>query len=281
MRKDGAIYITNSDNKHVLTSETLFFNSLSSKFGGSLFVGNSACIQYRICSVNSSTSGTGCHSYVYTSQNNFIIESSVAQGGKYESAVCLYNGNQLIDSTNVSFTKCYSNAAYILRFSERNTSPKINYSTINNNTYEVQCTMYHGTGTHLVCRCNILNNAPSSTNYGWGIVYCDSGCIDFKYCHLVFNTGYSLFYNNGDQIIVKDCFIDDNNYIKTISIGNEFNIITTKFFEQNLEHLSTQKCVATYKLLRNRFSKYKIDTTAEILYSHTHFIFEVFIHLIT
>lgn len=189
-----------------------------------------------------------------------------------DTAVYLNSGFQLIDSTNISFSKCQFNAAYALLNSQEHSTPKLNYSSINNATSE-QCVMFHATNSHLITLCNIIKNMHiyKQNSNSYGIVYCSlESSLEVELCHFAFNTGSYLFYNNGDQFNVKNCSIDDSNCVTDLNQGfNQNDIITTKFLNLKLKHISTQKC------------KIKLDMTTEIFYSHTHVLYEIFMQWIS
>lgn len=245
LKPNGAIRITNSDDKSLLTSDSFFCDSQSSHQGGSISVNNGKCIQYHVCSINSSLfSSSGCHSYVATKKENFVIESSISQCKGYESVLYIYNGNQIIDSTNISHSKCDVNGACVCVGSS--TYHMINFTSIFNNSAAGQCIMWHSGNSHYISKCKIINNKLNKnqngliSNYGSDLTVSDS--------IFSLNFGPALFSNPAKKkFLVDKCYIDSNNdFVRTVTYS--VSLTTTNYLDFNLPHLSTKKCIAEFPI---------------------------------
>lgn len=238
-----------------MISESLFLNSYSSKDGGSIYISSRDCIQYRVCSINSTvnkTSGIGCHSYNTAYYRNFIIESSISKSAGSIACIWAWQGNQIIDSTNISYTKCHDDAAYFLWSSDSN---QINFTSIFNNTANEHYIMFHLNYYYsYISRCNVINN--DITEKGSGIIFSDCK-LEISLCVFSSNYGPCLFYNqnlfNKDgYIIVDQCYLNNPNISKPSS-GSSVRLSTTSQFVLNLPHLSIEKCVADIPLTKTAF----------------------------
>lgn len=259
MQQNGAIRITNSKENNVLTSETFFHSSHSRADGGSVFVQNGACIQYRICSINSSIPVDnyvwGCHSRVETTEENFIVDCSISKYSGYCNSVDLRGGNQIIESTNISYGKCTWEPAYGCR--DNPVSNHVNFTSIINNTCDKEAIIFHGGNSHYMSRCNIIKNVHNRVEYLYGIICFYSG-KEFvaSFCVLSMNQSPSLFYNDKvTKFIVDHCFLD-NNIADTTTSGNSVSLTTTNSLVLKLSYLSTQDCHADFPIIDkvNRFS---------------------------
>lgn len=272
LQGNGAIRIENSDDKSLLTSKTYFCDSKASSNGGSLYVTNGKCIQYHVCSINSYSSNSGCHSYVDTNKENYVIESSFSQHKGYESALYMIGGNQIIDSSNISYAKCDWNAAYVCYGSP--TSHMINFTSIFNNSAKEQCIMFQRGNSHYISKCKIIQNELQKNSDQKGIIY-NAGCdLEVIYCIFSLNYGPFLFSNpnSNNKFLIDKCFIDSNNVVDHKS-PNFVSLTTTNYLVFNLRHLSTQDCFAEFPIL------IKIDQKTVLPIQNPFVIIFVFIYI--
>lgn len=170
MNPNGVIDITNKERRYylILVSKSYFVCSRSIKQGGSISVKYAACIQYRICSINSVIPNKahdknynyhyGCHSFVDTSGKKHITESSISSCNGYSGAVMFSAGEHLIDSSNFTRSKCVKIAAFFH-------SHLINYTNICDNTAEAESITFHFNSKSYFSHCNIIGNTVGNGEY--------------------------------------------------------------------------------------------------------------------
>lgn len=254
-RENGVIRISNKPENNILTSQTFFSNSLSYDTGGSIYVIDGACIQYHVCSINSSSpSNYGCHSYVENKEENYIIECSITRCNGYCNSIDLRGGNQSIDSTNISYANCVYNPSYACWYNPNSNQLKAN--TIVNNSAEDQSILFHEHIDHFVSRCNIIQNELPSNSYG--IIWSRNCNLYMELCSITKNKGPAIFYNEG-KIVVSKCYISNNEAIT--SKLNSVNVETTSKLVLILSHLSTQSCDADIPLIYEIYGKPKINSS--------------------
>lgn len=246
----GAISINNSAENSVLISNSVFISCSSMNNGGSINIIGGECIQYHICSINSlipMDQGYGCHSFVCANGNNYIIESSIFRFEGKADSIYVLNGNQLIDSTNISNGKCKIVAAY--NCEEISDSNKVNFTSIVNNTSE-EGIIFHNDfflneNSHFITHCNIMKNVQKTSDDGNnnGIITSHSCNLYVEFCVLLLNSGTALFGNllYDFKFYVKDCYIADNNVANLTTHGN-VSISSTQSFELNISYFVTHKC---------------------------------------
>lgn len=252
LHPNGAINVTNEATHKVLTSESFFISSYSQTHGGSIYVLQGSCIQYRVCSINSTISYrgefNGCHSYVETTKENYIIDSSLSKSKGYNNCIYLKGGNQLIENTNISYANCYYDAAYDCI--NNPSSHKINFTSIINNKANAYCLMYHDSVNQSVDHCNVINNILGTNHVNWGIVM-NYGCdlLNISSCVFSSNSGEALFYNGYGNVVVDKCYINDNPKIKQPPTDVSLN--PANRFVIDLSHFSTEKCDALFYIKKD------------------------------
>lgn len=230
-------------------SESFFSKSSNNKNGGSISVFCESCIQYRVCSINSKIqhieSMQGCHSYVITKHENYIIQCSISKGSGFDSCNMLHLGDQLIDSTNISHAKCEVGGAYTC--SESATPNRVNYTSIVNNTIDQLSVMYHLFDEEaIVYRYNVINNTHNNIDFAYGIV-CGYVCHLLQINFSVFSSNFAscLFFNNLSGFVVNQCFLENPNVNLTTSFA-DVNISTAEMLALDLPYLSTEICFGNF-----------------------------------
>lgn len=258
---NGVIWVSRSPSDKVLTSKTFFSNSNSTKDGGSIYVNSGSCIQYRVCSINSS-SNFGAHSYVLTNGQSYNIECSLSKCAGLDSSLDLEYGDQIIDSTNISYANCNFNAAYWCN------APYINhvkFTSVFNNTAVSQSIMFHmEVFDHYISHCNVIQNTFNDNNYGiLQCIFCD---FEISFCVFSSNSGPCVIYNSENQWFrIDNCFFD-NDINKTLKVSKENT--TTNYLVLKLRHLSTQECFAEYPLLSPHEETKSYNTEIFDLFCH-------------
>lgn len=246
--QNAVIKVKNSDSNHILVSKSFFSNLYHENLeGGSIYLNGGYCIQYRVCSMNTTCKNSkSCHSYIDTEKNNQIIGNSISKCSGDDCSIYLKRGNQLIKYTNISYANCNQNAAYICQDPSKH---EIKFTSIYNNTAQYKCIMLHTHEYQNVYRCKVINNEC----YQNGIVYFDN-CIFLRIRSSVLssNSGPYLFIKDDceqNYFVVDGCFLDNQNV--SLTSGELDKIKTVDEFDLNLHHLSTQKCDADFPLLED------------------------------
>lgn len=243
-RWKGAINIHNRAENHVLIAKSFFYHIKSSESGGSVNVTRGSCVQYHVCSIDSYSNKVGCHSYVFANPN-YIIESSISQCTGYSSSIYLAGLNKLIESINISFSKCKQVSGYycasISEFGQTN------FSSVFNNTADTYYIIGYESNDHNISHSKFINNKLLSTYYG--LVFIFERIFRFDMCVFISNSVPCIFVTNLGDCFVDRCYVC-NNTAETIAAGvfdpdNE-NIKTTDSLEFDLPLFSTENCNADF-----------------------------------
>lgn len=232
--QEGSIYISAPKTVYILVSQSFFFSSHSTHEGGSIYANGCNLIQYRVCSINSTISNVyGCHSCDEYTNKSYAIQSSISQSSGTEVTIGLGGENQLIDSSNISHSKCSYNSAFSC-YNENILFHRVNFTSIYNNTSDGSVMSFSG-GNQCIDHCNVFNNKGTTVS---------NLCIQLKlkFCIFYKNSGPSLFDNGNGKIVVQNCLIYKNKVIQ-ISSGDSVEINTIDLLYLNLHHLSTQECI--------------------------------------
>lgn len=238
-----------------MASESLFDSSHSTKAGGSIYVTKGSCIQYRVCSINSTTpdnQGDGIHSFIHTQSENQIIESSISKSKGYIRCINQKGGKQLIDSTNISLGKCVGYPAYACWVEPQ--SHLIKFTSIFNNTADNWAITFHQGNDQNVKNCNIINNILISKR-GDGIMYNDYIKLQISFCIFKSNSGPVLFSNSGQEFVVDQCYLDNPEISRT---GN-VNLHLTETLVLNLPYPTTEICFGVFQTFETIYDIYMIQ----------------------
>lgn len=231
---NGSIRIKNSITSRVLTYDTTFTNSSSNESGGSIYVTDGACIQYRVCSIDSTIPDKvawGCHSFIDTKNESILIECSISRCRGETSSIYLSSGNQSIDTNNISYAKCISDAAVFCSSSD---SHRINFTSIINNTSTKVSILYFTGYSNIllyITNSNVIDNFCTNRNYNNNIVLTFCNSLDVSLCRFISNNASRLFSTElpDDYINVDRCYLENNNVFRT---GNDVvMLITTNSLE--------------------------------------------------
>lgn len=259
---NGSIRI--ESNQIILVSQTFFSNSSSTENGGSMFIKDGLCFQYRVCCIKSTTPKLGGHSYAQNNGASEFIECSISRCNSRAGSFYIRGGGHNIEYTNISYGSCTFNGAYACTCTifQRNV---VNRSSIFNNTADQDCVLFHGTGTHNMDHNKIIKNAHNKVDFNFGII--NNWDCDFIISNCIFmdNSGPSLFYKEYDRgsFLVKNCLMKDNN-VEQPSSGNPVEIIETNSLSFSLSHLSTKRCI-NLNLLHKRIMTTS-DTDCDLLF---------------
>lgn len=241
----------------LLIEECIFSQDSSDTEGGSLkFSTVGQCIQSRICGyqskVTSDKEGVFCYVKVSATSNskNALVDSTITESGvdlvKGYKNVYLINGDQYIESLNISYTKIPQRVCY--EFSNMNTNTSTKYSSFCNNTDTEKYYLSYHTGSSsfisFIRNCNYLFNegihSIISVNNVNAIVY---GCSILQNA-VIYETFF--LYGNSKYISLDQCYVDKYaGDTSKLTISNEIN---DKYTLQ-LSHLSTALCQAINKLV--------------------------------
>lgn len=208
------------------------------KDGGSINIKGGSCIQYQVCSINStipSNNELGSHSYVASEDKNYVIFSTIFLCKGYSSSIYLGNGDQMIQSTNISYSESFQAAAY---FCKNPSNHIVNLSLIYNNTAEQNSIMYHEDSNHTVHFCSIIQNScPNS-----GGILASLNAHEFEVDFLEFNLNaesHTIYFKN-----ISLMKLGAIKGLRSSVFSGRFHIIGTKshFSSFNLTLYTSQKC---------------------------------------
>ena len=257
-----AIYLTNSNIKLYIEKST-FHKCITSSSGSAIYFScsngeivliNSCCNQ--CYSTSSSSYGFFLYSQTKSDGINFILTSSISNcivpSPGSDSGCCFFlsNGNQSLNSLNISdiFVNRYS--GYILTSSYRSNSL---FLTVINTKTDISSCLEYQNSNYNISFSNIINYTQNSNSlYYEGIFRSFSANVNFINNIIINFISFNLFYSSSSsyKFFINNCYYNKG-IISNQNELNNYNNLTNTF---NLKHFSTYYCQTNYKFLTNHLN---------------------------
>lgn len=256
---EGVIRITNpSYDSKFLVSECTFINPVHLTESGAAinmdYSLEAAFVQYRSCSIGAqipiekNSQGTrGIHSYIYTENIDYIIESSISSSRGCADTFHMIHGTNRVSNVNVSSTYSQKYSGYVIAFASDKSYA--NFSTVYNTTaLNGPCILYNS-NVYDINHCNYFGNNCDI------IIQTTSEPSTIYLCSFEANKCRIMFEVNSDDLTVDSCHISNSNIYS--KIYEEKVLITCPiFFIECQKHLSNEYCpINIFELCNNLMEK--------------------------
>ena len=267
----GAIYCRGSVQRLLVEQSSFISCKTSDDRGGGICSYSSQCVLSKICAFKCystysydrcieeedpwfcSYSSDGQFAYISAKYDitckNHVNDSSITHTLKDNTdprfALCLYDGNILCTSVNLTNNECEEYTALNCCPPSSNTY-RISYNSIVNNTSNGghSCIWLRNSVSDLCCidTCNILNNKQTATYFG--TIMAHANILIKNSCILGNNEGNMVFYALPSRTItISNCTIDDDIFSKTRYYGSvTVNKTIERPFINALSHIAIRKC---------------------------------------
>ena len=196
------------------------------------------------CYITKTSSGSGQFAYTSLSSGNKnnVLDSSISLSydvdsgsASYNAALCLWQGNIVVKTVNLSKNKCQANTAIICTPSSSGTC-SISFSSINGNeASQTSVILLGGSSSYNginfdVTYSNIINNKVSNSD---GVIKA-WGDTNIKHCCLLDNPSTTIFQaGSGGYIQITNCTIDEKDITKTLgSVTTNDNVFLLILFSK-------------------------------------------------
>jgi len=171
-----------------------------------------------------------------------VSRSSPLHNTGYHSAICFYDGNQVINSINVSY--CSPNYWSAIGFGYSKNSVFSYSHVFSTYTTGYLCVIYSYGGSFNTNNVNFVNNSQDSTLYGMITETWDS-ISSMVSCVFVANTNSNnrcLFYAQTGSILLSECNIQTGITIYRVDTNNNYGPTSVPFYQLYSSH----KCQNEY-----------------------------------
>ena len=211
---DGGVIYVSGGSYSMNISYSMFYNCISSIYGGAIFFKSNDSSLKMICA-NRCSSMFYHFAFLQTSQENRLVHLSISYCSTITSelySIGLQSGNQIVDNTNSSMNKAdaFSGIWILSPYSFRSS-----HSTFsNNNVSDYVCMKFLLNSRCTMSFANIVHNNSPFEN---GVVYVNGGSLEMNYC-IFDNNENTLFCVQSGSLEVSHSYIS---HIGTLSTSTQ------------------------------------------------------------